>query len=101
MSAAPSLTWPGSRHLAGWWPLLGRWQPRSVWLHQLLLHRIEALVSVSRGPSQDRLNLLLLEVLAHSPQGLPSGLGLEPALVARLLTELEAAGHVYQDTNRT
>src|SRR5262249_23491610 len=86
------LTWPGSRVLAGWWPSLGRWQPRSVWLHLFLLHRVEALMSVSRGPPLDRLNRLLLEAIAGPPERLTSRLGLEPSLVERLLAELEAAG---------
>src|SRR5262249_34529933 len=100
MSAAASLTWPGSRILAGWWPLLGRWQPRSLWLHLFLLHRVEALVSVSRRPPLDHLNRLLLEAIAAPTQGLTLRLGLEPALVDRLLTELESVGLARHDGSR-
>lgn len=93
MSAAASTarggeSWPGGRILAGWWPALARWQPRSLWLQHLLLHRVEALVNVSRGPVLERLNRLLLETLAANTL---DRLGLEPGLVAQLLVELESA----------
>lgn len=100
MTAAPSLSWPGSRVLAGWWPTLGRWRPRSLWLHHLLLHRVEALVSVSRSPPLERLNRLLLEALALSPRqpaALADLLGLDVPFLTRLLAELEAAGLARAD----
>jgi hypothetical protein len=94
---AATASWPGSRVLAGWWPSLGRWQPRSLWLHLLLLHRVEALVRLSRGAPLDRLNQLLLEALATAQANptadqLAPQLGLEASLVGRLLAELESAG---------
>src|SRR5438477_8957071 len=94
MTAVPSLSWPGSRVLAGWWPSVGRWHPRSLWLCHLLLHRVEAPVSVSRSPSLERLNRLLLEALAVSgqqPSALADQLGLDVPFLTRLLADLEAA----------
>ncbi len=93
MTAANPFSWPGSRALAGWWPLLQRWQPRAVWLHHLLLHRVEALVAVSGSPALDRLNLLLLESLTLADSAsLAARLGLDAALLNRLLAELQTAG---------
>src|SRR5947199_9765920 len=98
MTAAPSLTWPGSRVLAGWWPLLGRWHPRSLWLHHLLLHRIEALASVSRSAPLELLYRLLLEALAVAPPqeaaALAGRLGLDIPFLSRLLADLQGAGMV-------
>jgi hypothetical protein len=104
MTAAPSLTWPGSRVLAGWWPLLGRWQPRCLWLHHLLLHRVEALVAVARSPSLDLLNRLLLEALTSGPQpgaGLASRLGLDHSFLNRMLAELRGLGLVHSEPEGT
>ncbi len=89
MTAAPSLTWPGSRVLAGWWPALEPRRPRSLWLHHLLLHRVEATVAVSRSASLDALNRLLLEAVAADPRPMPA---LDPALLQRLLGDLKSAG---------
>src|SRR6266511_1765260 len=104
MTAAPTLSWPGSRVLAGWWPSLGRWHPRSLWLHHLLLHRVEALVSVSRSPPLERLNRLLLEALAAFPQQatvLAGQLGLDVPFLTRLLADLGAAGLARADASGT
>ncbi len=93
MTAAPSFSWPGSRVLAGWWPQLQHWQPRALWLHHLLLHRVEVLVAVSRSPALDRLNLLLLESLDENTSAAPAvRLGMDASLLNRLFAELLTAG---------
>src|SRR5947209_17542968 len=98
MTAAISFSWPGSRVLAGWWPLLQRWQPRALWLHHFLLHRIDALVAVSGSPDLDRLNRLLLESLTlAAPETLAARLGLERALLGRLLADLQTGGLIVPD----
>jgi hypothetical protein len=93
MTAALSFLWPGSRVLAGWWPMLQRWQPRAIWLHHLLLHRVDALVAVSGTPALARLNVLLLELLTlDAPENLAARLGMDRALLSRLLVELQTGG---------
>jgi hypothetical protein len=73
--------------------MLQRLRPRAVWLHHLLLHRVEATTAVSRFAPLDSLNLLLLEALAApSDRPLSVRLGLEAALLNRLLADLQACG---------
>lgn len=96
MTAAQPPTWPSSRVLAGWWPHLDRFHPRGLWLGQLLLHRVEAPVVVSRPLSLDRLSRFLLEALV-APAGMSAAqlalcLRLDAQFVGRLLAEVEAAG---------
>jgi hypothetical protein len=48
MTAAPALAFPGSRALAGWWRQLAAHRPEEVWVGHLALHRVEALVELTR-----------------------------------------------------
>src|SRR5262245_15884566 len=102
MTAAHSFPWPGSRVLAGWWPLLERWRPRAVWLHHLLLHHIDAHVTVSQSPALDNLNRLLLESLESGPDvaALAATLALDVPLLTRLLVDLKSAGFVLKHEER-
>src|SRR5438874_7881906 len=102
MTAAHPPTWPPGRALAGWWPQLDRFRPRSLWLYHLLLHRVEAPVAVARPAAQERLDRLLLEALsssAFSPgeataAGLAALLRLDAQVLRRLLADLGRAGLV-------
>jgi hypothetical protein len=97
MTAAQPPTWPPGRTLAGWWPHLGRFCPRALWLSHLYLHRIEAPVGVCRPPPLDGVTRLLLEALARAGDNMSPGrllgvLRLDAQLLGRLLAELSAAG---------
>jgi hypothetical protein len=94
MSAVSSFTWPGSRVLASWQPLLSRLRPDALWIQHLLLHRVEALVAVSHHGALDRLNRLLLEALRFSGEAekLAPMIGLEVELLLPLLGALGRAG---------
>src|SRR3954462_6286099 len=99
MTAAPPPTWPNSRVLAGWWPTLERFQPRSLWLCHLLLHRVEAPVAVARPGPHSQLERLLLEALAAgaAEPGLAPRLHLDAQVLRRLLAELESACLAHPD----
>src|SRR5436309_2687377 len=102
MTAAHPPTWPSSRVLAGWWPQLDRFRPRSLWLSHLLLPRVEAPVAVARPAAQERLDRLLLEALSGplllpgeaTAAGLAALLRLDAQVLRRLLAGLERAGLV-------
>src|SRR5262245_26833420 len=99
MTAAHPPTWPNSRVLAGWWPTLERFQPRSLWLCHLLLHRVEAPVAVARPGPPSQLEHLLLEAVADgaAEHELARRLHLDAQLLRRLLTELESACLAHPD----
>src|SRR5207248_1961033 len=102
MTVAPPPTWPSSRVLAGWWPHLDRFRPRSLWLYHLLLHRVEAPVAVAPPAAQERLARLLLDLVVASSSPahpatatqLAAQLHLDPQLLWRLLVDLEKTGLV-------
>lgn len=98
MSAAPALLWPGSRTLLGWWRELAEHQPRQLCVARLLLHRIEALVRVTRSRPLDRWQRSLLS-LARTR--IPCGgelirslndLQMDEQLLGQLVRELTANG---------
>lgn len=70
MSAASAPPWPGSRVLLGWWRELADRRPQQLRFSRLLLHRVEALVRVSRSYPLDPWQRALLH-LAHArlPRG--------------------------------
>jgi hypothetical protein len=102
MTAAHSFPWPGSRVLAGWWPILQRWSPRALWLHHLLLHHLDAPMAVAHSPALDNLHRLLLESLVPGSEvgALAASLSLDAALLTRLLAELRSAGLVQEHDRR-
>jgi hypothetical protein len=64
MIGAPSLAFPGSRKLAGWWRQLALYHPEKIWVGHLLLHHIEALVRSNQPRRLDRFSLFVLHALA-------------------------------------
>jgi hypothetical protein len=100
MTAAPSLSWPAGRTLAGWWPSLTRWQPRALWLSHLILHRIEAAVHAARPSPAAQMYRFLLEALAKEStpaERLAARLGIDAPLLASMLRELQTAALVFAD----
>src|SRR5262249_34570233 len=66
MTAATSVTFPTGRALAACWrELASRYQPRALWLHHLVLHRLETLVELGEPARLDPLQLLLLKTVAR------------------------------------
>lgn len=100
MSGSASLPFPGSRTLAGWWRQLAPYQPQAMWVGHLFLHRVEALVRVTRPQRPDRLTRLLLQALAFAAASAPANtltnladrLHLDAALTAQLLRQLAREG---------
>jgi hypothetical protein len=90
MSGAPSLAFPGSRKLAGWWRQLAPLKPQSLWVGHLLLHHVEALVRFALPCSLDGFTLFLLRALA-----LEEGEPVSPGAEGRgSLSRLESRLHV-------
>lgn len=103
MSAAPALIWPSSRILLGWWRELAGHQPRQLRVARLLLHRIEALVRVSRSRSLDRWQRALLGLAStRVPCGgelitTLSDLQIDAQLLGQLVRELTANGLLHRN----
>jgi hypothetical protein len=86
---------PGSRTLLAWWRELGPLHPRHLWLSQLLLHRIEALVEIASPRQLDPFRLTLLRGLALDrphKNSVPVELHLDQQVLARLLHSLASDG---------
>jgi hypothetical protein len=101
MNAAPAPAFPGSRVLAGWWRQLIPYRPEEVWVAHLALHRVEALVELTRPRRLDPFTLLVLGALrlehARAPDGgalrrLDERLHLGPGLVHQILQALRGEG---------
>ena len=67
MTVPAPLAFPGGRTLAGWWRQLAPGQPRALWVGHLFLHRIEALVRLTRSVRPDPLHALVLKALSLNP----------------------------------
>lgn len=70
MTSASSLAFPGSRTLATWWRQLAPFQPQTLHVGYLFLHRLEALGCWLQPQPLDPLLLLVLEALLLN-QGTP------------------------------
>ena len=102
MTAAPtSSLLPGPRTLLGWWRELAPLRPRRLWFGPLLLHRLDALVSVAQPAALDPLRLGLLRHLTASNGASLDALRLDRALLHRLLVELERDGLLGQQRTAT
>src|SRR5262249_36489894 len=110
MTGAPSLAFPGSRRLAGWWRQLAPYRPQAVWVGHLLLHHVDALVRLSRPCRVDPLQLFLLKALAFPPpphespqqalQRLNNRLHLGQQAIRQILHELDAQGLIQGGPDR-
>jgi hypothetical protein len=107
MTGPPSLAFPGSRTLAGWWRQLTPHRPQGLWIGHLGLHRVEALVALARAHAPDPGTRLVLKALslAESAPGssvsplehLDAHLHLGRQLLAQVLRTLAAEGLVQAD----
>jgi hypothetical protein len=112
MNAVPAPAFPGSRVLAGWWRQLAPSRPGGVWVGHLALHRVEALVELTRPRRPDPVALFVLDALrlehGRQSQGLPGSpaemtrrldarLHLGPPLVRQVLRQLQTEGLVLED----
>lgn len=92
MTAAAVPLAPPARALAAWWRLLGPLRPLRLWFADWLVHRLDVLTTVERSAKLDSLTRFLLDILSSGPVPNPASLavrlGLDPALVARMLAEL-------------
>jgi hypothetical protein len=96
MTAGSPLVFPGGRVVAGWWRQLAPPPPRALWVGHFLLHRVEALVEVTRAAGLDRFTRLLLQALTLTPNqtvpDLDARLHLGPQVLGRALHPLQAEG---------
>jgi hypothetical protein len=96
MTAAPSLAFPGSRVVAGWWRQLAPLRPRALWVAHLFFHRVEALARVARPERLDSFRRAILKALAAAPAktvpGLDARLHLGPQVLRQVLERLHADG---------
>jgi hypothetical protein len=96
-SAAPPAS-PGSRVLAGWWKQLEPLRPSRLWVGQLALHHVEALVRVRRSQAVDPVTRLVLRCLEITPgrtlTDLAASLHLDRQVLRQLLRRGEEAGLV-------
>jgi hypothetical protein len=98
MSVASAPPWPGSRVLLGWWRELAARRPQQLWFGRLLIHRIEALVRVSRARSFDpwqRALLQLVRTRAPCETALEKSFGdlqIDRQVLSRFVGELSEAG---------
>ncbi len=108
MTDAPSLAFPGSRKLAGWWRQLTPFQPRALWVGYLLLHHVEALVRLAQPCPLEPLARFLLRALVlegadparpDTPEALlgrlEATLHLGRGLLRQALRGLEAEGLIH------
>lgn len=103
MSAVFTPSWPGSRVLLRWWRELAGRHPRQLRLSRLVLHRLEALVRVSRPRPLDSWQNALLHLASTR---VPCGGALEKPftdlqvdmqLLGQLLRELTATGLLHRN----
>jgi hypothetical protein len=101
MRPAPPLVFPSSRVLAGWWRQLAPLAPRSLAVGHLLLHHVEALLIVERGPPLDPFAAFTLRALALAPSATPAELEarlhLGRQVLGRILGELASDGLAESD----
>jgi hypothetical protein len=103
MSAAFVQTWPGSRVLLGWWRQLAARKPQQLHLGRLYLHRVEALVRVSRPRPLDRWQRALLGLagtrVPHGGDVLSSftDLQMDPQMLRQFVRELTECGLLHQN----
>jgi hypothetical protein len=94
MTGGPTLLFPGSRVLAGWWRELASFKPQALWIGHLALHRVEALVRLQRSSSVAAFPQFVLKALALSNGGtlesLEQCLALGRPLLRQVLRSLQA-----------
>jgi hypothetical protein len=98
MTSASSLAFPGSRTLANWWRQLAPFEPQTLGVGYLFLHRLEAPASWLQQQALDPLLLLVLRAFALEQDGsdpaevtchgLNTRLHLDMAIVRRLVLAL-------------
>ncbi|HBI45424.1 MAG TPA: hypothetical protein DDY78_21610 [Planctomycetales bacterium] len=95
MTAGVPFPIPPDRVLSSWRRALTAFQPRRLWLGQLLLHRVEALVRIARRHEVEPVRLALLRQLAEATP--LDQLRVDRDMLARWLHELSADGLIEPD----
>jgi len=85
MTAAQAHPIPPARSIHGWFRDLSAWQPQQLWFGHLLLHHIEALVSVSHAHPLETFQLALLRIIALSAARADGTISLEHLQLDRQL----------------
>jgi len=105
MTVPAPLAFPGGRTLAGWWRQLAPGQPRALWVGHLFLHRVEALVRLTRGVRPDPLHTLVLQAISLNPDEpidhLNRRLHLGEQVLGRVKRSLSEAGLLVAEAGRS
>jgi hypothetical protein len=102
MSVTPSLAFPGSRTLAGWWRQLAPFRPDALWAGHLFLHQVEALVRLSRSCRPDPFSYFVLKALTLDAtlEGLDGRLCVGRQMLHQVLSRLAEEGLVLSEVPR-
>ena len=101
MSAASPPPWPGSRVLLGWWRELVARRPQQMWFGWLLLHRVEALIRVTRARPLEPWHRALLSLVSTrvpcggEPEGFLADLHVDRQILTRFVRDLTDAGLLH------
>src|SRR5262245_20963923 len=94
MSTERAWPFPASRALATWWRQLTRWQPRSLWIAQPLIHRVEALAVIRQACPIEPFDRLVLKAIPLAPRldELAGQLRLSRQHLTQVLRRLQSSG---------
>lgn len=96
MIGSASLSFPGSRTLASWWPHLADQRPQAWWVGHLLLHRLEVPIRKSTTRPLDLFDQMVLQTIQAFPalslEQLDRCLRLGPQILFQFLRGLERVG---------
>lgn len=101
MTAAATLAFPGSRHLAEWWNSFASYSPRALWTAHLFVHRVDVLIGASHTAKLDPLHLAILrQTVEHSPctvESLDDRLRMGRQILHQILRQLQSLEMVRAD----
>lgn len=97
---AVARAFPAAHTLAIWWRQLAPLQPHALWVAELTLHRVDALVCVDQPCQADPLSRQILQTLAATPtvETLEQRTGLPRQFLHQALVRLRAEGLLATDS---
>jgi hypothetical protein len=101
MTAVLSPSFPPQRALSLWWKQLSALSPQALWFSYLVIHRVEALVTVQESVSLDPLSHFVLRACSLRPppslEEIEGRLLVDRPLLFQVLRHLERAGMLMQN----
>ncbi len=105
LTAVFSVLTPPSQTISSWWKELAPLRPCALWVAELLVHRLDVLVSVHESAAGHSFPFFVLRTLAFSEildlEGMERRLQIGPALLQRILRRLEREGFVRSEASGT